>query len=349
MIKKYEFWNPRVFEFPFYLYMAWLCLIHRVGIKTLAKANYALDHGEIGIGSKYASQLAYDQSHFMPSELLDARHSLEQKKAQIYAFVAQHGYPAILKSDVGCVGKGICKLSNADDVERQAPLLLGHFILQKFTPFAYECGVFYIRQNGKPKITGINKKHFPSVVGNGRDDILTLAKQHERYTAHWNAFLQDIDTTEILAEGVEKRISFIGSHTLGCKFTDDSHLLTPELERAIYAIFEQQPGFNFGRIDVKTENEAAFKRGEFVLIEVNGVASLPTHMFDPKHSIWRAYKIFFEHGKYLVKIAAEHRHQDMPLLSYAQVLRRVRDNQAMLNQVHQRLMGQSLTEQDPRE
>lgn len=339
MIKKYEFWNPRVFEFPFYIYLAWQCLINRVGLKTLAKANYALDHGEIGLGSKYQSQLAYDQAFFMPSELIRDEDSVDAKKAQIYAFVETHGYPAILKSDVGCVGKGICKLSTPEDVERQTPLLLGHYILQKFTPFPYECGVFYIRQNGVPKITGINKKHFPTVVGNGNDDILALAKNHQRYTEHWNAFLQDVDTSEVLADGEEKRISFIGSHTLGCKFTDDTHLLTPELEQAIFAIFENQPGFNFGRVDVKTADEEAFKRGEFVVIEVNGVASLPTNMFDPKFSVWQAYKIFFEHGKYLVQIAAEQRNQAMELLSYREVLQRVKENQGMLNRVHARLMG----------
>ena len=314
-------------------------MVNRIGLKTLAKANYALDHGEIGLGSKYESQLAYNQDFFMPSELIQSEHSVEQKKAQIYTFIEQHDYPVLLKSDVGCVGKGICKLSSADDVERQTPLLLGHYILQKFTPFPYECGVFYIRQNGKAKITGINKKHFPTVVGNGRDDILSLAKKHQRYTQHWNAFLQDVDTSEVLAEGQEKRISFIGSHTLGCKFTDDTHLLTSELEKAIFAIFENQPGFNFGRVDVKTADEEAFKRGEFVVIEVNGVASLPTHMFDPKYSVWQAYKIFFEHAKYLVNIALEQRDQKMVLLPYLEVIARVKRNQSMLNRVHERLMS----------
>jgi hypothetical protein len=72
---------------------------------------------------------------------------------------------------------------------------------------------------------------------------------------------------------------------------------------------------------------------------VNGVASLPTHMFDPKFSIWQAYKIFFEHGKLLANIAAEHRNKPMDLLSYPQVMKKVGENQALLNQVHQALMA----------
>ncbi len=310
-----------------------------MGIKTLAKANYALDHGEIGIGSKLESQLAFDQSAFLPSALVRAESSNSEKEQQISAFAKEHGFPLILKSDVGCVGKGVAKLGSQQDIDEKAPLLLGNFILQKFTPFPYEAGVFYTRLHGKAKITGINKKHFPTVIGNGVDDLATLARKHKRFTDHWNAFLQEHDLSEVLPEGQEKRLSFIGSHTLGCKFTDDGYLHTPELEAAIFKLFESQPGFNFGRVDVKAASEEALKRGEFVVIEVNGVASLPTHMFDPKFKLLEAYKIFLAHGKLLAQIAHENRHQEMDLLSYRKAIKRVGDNQRMLNRVHRRLMG----------
>ena len=126
---------------------------------------------------------------------------------------------------------------------------------------------------------------------------------------------------------------------MGCKFTDDTDLLTTEIETSIFSLFEKQKGFNFGRVDVKAADEAAFKRGEFVVIEVNGVASLPTHMFDPEYTLFRAYKIFFEHARYLVKIAKEHVGIPMDLLSYRAVIKHVKTNQQLLNRVHLRLMG----------
>ena len=338
-MKSYEFWNPRVFEAPFYCYLAWQCLINRISIRTLPKANYALDHGEIGIGSKLKSQMVFNQTRFLPSELIAAIATADEKQRQIAMFAQTHGFPLILKSDVGCVGKGVTKLNSTKDISAKAPLLLGDFILQKFTPFPYELGIFYTRLRGKPKITGINKKHFPSVVGNGKDSLQDLAKSHKRYTQHWNAFLQEHNLSEVLLNGEEKCLSFIGSHTLGCKFTDDSHLLTPELEQAVFDLFNDQPGFNFGRVDVKGKDEAAVLRGEFVVIEINGVASLPTHMFDPKYKLFQAYRIFFQHSKLLAKIAREHRSQSMNLLSYRGVIQRIGENQRMLNEVHQRLMG----------
>ncbi len=337
MIKPYEFWSPRIFEAPFYAYLGVQCLLNAVSIKTLAKANYCMDHGEIGIGSKYESQMSFNQEYFLPTALVKDNLSVDAKREFILKFIEEHGYPVILKSDVGCVGKGICKISSLEDLDEKVPLLMGNYMLQKYTSYPFECGVFYIRRNGVPKITGINKKHFPTVIGNGRDNLLTLAKNHYRYTHHWHSFLQYVDTQQIPADGESVRLSFIGSHTLGCKFTDDMNLFTPELEKAIFKVFEDQPGFNFGRVDVKCESEEAFKAGKFVVIEVNGVASLPTHMFDPKFKITEAYKIFFEHGKYLVKIAREHKNKPMNLLSYREIMDKVKTNQRMLNQVHDQL------------
>lgn len=337
MIKRYEFWHPRVFETPFYAYLGLQCLLNSMSIRSLAKANYCLDHGDIGIGSKYNSQQAFNQDLFLPTILLDDRLGQAEKEDLIFDFIEEQGYPVLLKSDVGCVGKGICKISTPQDVKDKVPLLLGNFLVQKYTDYAHECGIFYVRKNNVPQITGINKKHFPSVIGNGRDDLLTLATDHERYTHHWGAFLQYIDSSRVPDAGEEVRLSFIGSHTLGCKFTDDTHKLTPELEQAVFKLFQDQPGFNFGRIDVKAKTEEDLFAGNFVVIEVNGAASLPTHMFDPKYTVWQAYNIFFEHGKHLVEIAREHKGRNMALLPYRQIVSKVKANQEMLNKVHSRL------------
>jgi len=102
-------------------------------------------------------------------------------------------------------------------------------------------------------------------------------------------------------------------------------------------VFADQPGFNFGRVDVKSPSQEALQRGEFVVIEVNGVASLPTHMFDPKFSVFQAYKIFFEHARYLAQIGREHQHKPMDILPLREVIARAQKNQTMLNEVHHQL------------
>ena len=338
--KHHEFWHPRLFEFPFYLYLGFLCLIHRVAVPNLAKANSVLNHGEIGIGSKFHTQQQFDQHSFLPTAVLAANLYVNERVTAIQSFSAAHDYPVILKPDIGLVGKGIIKVTSEQSIHDHVNKIDGEYLIQKFTPFQFECGIFYVRQSGQSKITGINQKHFPTVVGNGKDNLQELAENHYRYTHHWTTFLQYFDLEQVPAEGEEVCLSFIGSHTMGCKFTDDTHWLTPALEKAIFKVFEAQPKFNFGRLDIKAESREAMLRGEFVIIEINGVSSLPTHMFDPKYSLFEAYKIFFEHGRYLVNIAKEHRHEVMDLLPLRDIMQRVKNNQNKLDKMHMNLKSQ---------
>ncbi len=336
---KHEFWHPRLFETPYYLYLGLRAMLRGIGIRSLAKADYCLDHGEIGIGSKYETQMTFAQDRFLPMTLLPAAMDRSQREQQVIEFAAEHGFPVILKPDIGCVGKGITRVPDADTLRDKLALIDGATIVQKYTPFNFEYGVFYVRHGGEHKITGINRKHFPTVVGTGSATLGELVRSHPRHTPHWDIFLQDHDLERVPAANESVQLSFIGSHTMGCMFTDDSHLQTSALLANIADIFDDQPGFNFGRLDVKAASKEAFQDGEFVLIEVNGVASLPTHMFDPTYSLWRSYKIFLEHANHLVKAAHEHRHIDMELLPYWEIIRRVRNNQQSLNAVHSQLMG----------
>ncbi len=333
-MKHFEFWNPRLFESPYYAYLAWLCLKNGLGLRTLAKANYALDHGEIGIGSKLATQLAFDQSRFLPSELVPGNNSPESKVSQLSAFAERYCFPIIVKPDMGCVGKGVTKINSTEHIHAVVSSLSTDYIVQQFTPNNVEFGVFFVRHSGRGRITGINGKEFPAVVGDSKRSLQELAEAHPRFTEHWDLFLQYLDTSYVPAKGEPVQLSFIGSHTMGCKFTDDSHLLTQALEAEIIRIADSQPGFNFGRLDVKSPSVDSFQQGDFVVIEVNGVASLPTHMFDPQHSLRQGYDIFLEHARHLVTAAVEQRHQAMPLLPGPEILRKVRASQQALNQAH---------------
>ena len=333
-MRHHEFWPPRLFEAPYYIYLLLQCAWFGLAPKSLAKANFCLDHGELGLGSKFATQMAFRQDKFLPTILLSVQASEAQRREQFTQFANVHSYPLILKPDIGAVGKGIVKIND----ERSGLALIRHmktdYLLQKFTPFTVEFGVFFVRLNGECFITGMNQKHFPTVTGDGIHTIEELARQHERFTDHWPIFLRYLDTQRIPAEGETLQLSFIGSHTMGCKFTDDSDQVTDALRQSIFDVCADVPGFNFGRFDVKAANVDALLNGEFLIIEVNGIASLPTHMFDPAGSLIDAYRIFLRHGKLLARAASEHSHREMPLDSYRDIWRRAKTNAGLLNEVH---------------
>ena len=337
-MKHFEFWPARVFEAPYYLWLLLLCGRYRLPPGFLAKANYALNHGEIGLGSKYQTQLAFPQTHFPATCLICKDKASDENVRTALDFAEQHGWPLILKPDMGAVGKGIIRLDNADSVAAIVPHLYGDHLLQAYCDLPEEFGVFYVNTGGRPSITGINQKHFPTVVGDGSATLDQLARAHPRYSDHWPLFLKYLDLDHVPAPGEHFRLSFVGSHTMGCKFTDDSELLTPELLEAVSNVCLPQPGFNFGRLDVRAESRAALQAGQFVVIEVNGVASLPTHMFDPDNSLLKGYSIFLRHGSLLALAAHEHRQQPMSLMSLREVWAHVVENQQRLEAIHQQAL-----------
>ena len=95
-----------------------------------------------------------------------------------------------------------------------------------------------------------------------------------------------------------------GNHVRGAKFLDANHLIDDELTHIIDTICQQVKGFYFGRLDIRYNSWERLKRGqEFSIIELNGAGSEPTHMYDPKHSIFFAWKEIICHWNILFDIS----------------------------------------------
>jgi len=97
-----------------------------------------------------------------------------------------------------------------------------------------------------------------------------------------------------------------GNHSRGAKFIDLQHRITPALEASIDNICRQIKGFYFGRLDIRFNSWEELEQGRaFSVIEVNGAGSEPTHIYDPAHSIWFAWKEIYRHWKILYQISMQ--------------------------------------------
>ena len=67
--------------------------------------------------------------------------------------------------------------------------------------------------------------------------------------------------------------------------------------------------FIYGRLDIRYQNRELLEQGKsFSVIEVNGAGSEPTHIYDPSHSIFFAWKEIVRHWRILYSISrANHR------------------------------------------
>jgi hypothetical protein len=217
-------------------------------------------------------------------------------------------YPLIGKPNIGARGRGIKILRNDQDVLAYSHTAYLDFHIQEFVPWKCEAGIFYVRNPNQATgaITGIVYKEFLSVTGDGQQSMLQLLQKDKRALMYLCSLtkIHGSRLNQVLPAGEKVIVSPFGNHARGSKFTDASHLADEALTRVIDDLCKQIPGFYFGRLDIRFESWEALKQGKnFSIIEVNGAGSEPTHIYDPRHSLFFAWKEIIRHWFLLFRIS----------------------------------------------
>jgi hypothetical protein len=103
-------------------------------------------------------------------------------------------------------------------------------------------------------------------------------------------------------KGERVQLIDIGTHSRGAIFKDGAWLKTAELETKVDDICRNVPGFYFGRFDIRAASFDELKRGNFKIVELNGVSSESTNIYDPKFSLFDAYRILFKQWRLAFEI-----------------------------------------------
>ncbi|HZZ74480.1 MAG TPA: hypothetical protein VFE04_01060 [Puia sp.] len=217
-------------------------------------------------------------------------------------------FPMIGKPDIGARGRGVKKLNDAEEVLKYVSSARVDFHVQEFISYENEAGIFYYRFPGqaKGKISGIVHKEFLKVTGDGKLNTRELLQASPR------AILQIpiLEQTEpallnhLPAAGEVLTVVPYGNHARGAMFLDDSGSINEKLENVMDEICRQIPLFYFGRMDIRYQSREELEEGKsFFILEVNGAGSEPTHIYDPRHSIFFAWKEIIRHWLILFKIS----------------------------------------------
>jgi hypothetical protein len=224
------------------------------------------------------------------------------------------GLPLVIKPDIGCNGTGV-RL-----VETEAALLAAlaafprgvKLVLQRLIPWEGEAGIFYIRRPDEAvgRITSLTLKYAPVVVGDGVSCLKMLIEGHPRHgrlkSLYFARLAGRLET--VPARGERVRLVFAGNHCKGSIFRNGADEITPELTARIDAIARAIPHFHFGRIDVRYRSLAALREGaDFSIIEINGVGSEATHIWDPDTSLAEVFRAQFYHFSAAFEIGREMR------------------------------------------
>lgn len=230
-------------------------------------------------------------------------------------------FPFIVKPDIGLRGSAVKKIINLDQLEAYHNKANFDYLLQDLIPFENEVGIFYVRfpNEKKGRLTGIVAKEFLIVEGDGISTMAELLKKNPRYEFQLKVLQKEFgkQLLEILPKGERRNLVPYGNHARGAKFLDYSHLISPELTQVIDEMCLQIPEFYFGRMDVMYNTWEELEKGKnFSIVELNGAGSEPTHIYDPKHSLFFAWKELARHISYMFKISVLNHQRGFSYLSH---------------------------------
>ncbi len=223
-------------------------------------------------------------------------------------------FPLVVKPDIGCNGTGVRLLEDRGRLEATLAAFPRDvdLVLQELIAYEGEAGIFYVRRPGAAhgSITSLTHKQSPILFGDGRSSLRDLIMSDSRTRLVPHLYLPRLRDRlhEVPPAGAPVRLVFAGNHCKGSIFSNGASDITAGLTTAIEQIMADIPDFHFGRIDVRYRSLAALRRGEdFRIIEINGVGSEATHIWDANTTLRDAYRVQFAHYREAFEIGAEMR------------------------------------------
>ncbi|MFV5702521.1 D-alanine--D-alanine ligase [Flavobacterium sp. XS2P12] len=334
-ITHWEYWPFQIVYIPIYFLWAFYSLKAK-SIFFFNAANPTIKNGGFMMESKKAIYDLIPQRYYPKTELIKEGTSLEEiLKAIQFSGIK---YPLIAKPDIGLRGSGVKKIDTVADLKRYAEKANFDFVVQDLIPFENEVGIFYVRYPHEKmgKITGIVSKEFLIITGDGIVTVEQLIKKNPRYELQLKVLRQEYGKKllEVLPKGEKLNLVPYGNHARGAKFIDGSHWITPKLSETINEMCLQIPGFYFGRLDVMYTTLEDLEQGKNCsIVELNGAASEPTHIYDPKHSLLFAWKELARHITYMYEISVENYKAGNVYLSHKQGMKEYRLHQEQSNRI----------------
>lgn len=314
----WEYWPFQVVYVPIYFLWAYYALKSRT-VFFFNTSNPTMKNGGFFMDSKTEIYGLIPRQFYPETQLIKARIPFDAVKQQVSN--SNISFPFIVKPDIGLRGSAVKKVFNLEDLRAYHTKADFDYLVQDLIPFAHEVGIFYVRfpHEKQGRITGIVAKEFLIVEGNGFSTIKQLVKANPRYELQLKALQKEYGNQleAVLDKGEKRNLVPYGNHARGAKFLDYSHLISPGLTQVIDHICLQIPEFYFGRMDLMYNSWAELEQGQnFSIVELNGAASEPTHIYDPKHSLIFAWKELARHIRYMFRISVANHKRGFPYLSH---------------------------------
>lgn len=331
----WEYWSMNIIYFP--LLFVWL--YYAIKAKSLfffGASNPLIKNGGFAMESK---REIYDliPSKYYPKTIYP---QISDDLTQVLALLKNNNmpYPIIAKPDIGLRGIGVSKIENELDLHAYIKQNKVDYMFQEYINYEHEVGIFYVRFPNEKKgfISGIVLKEFLIVEGDGISTIEQLIHKDPRYLMQLPV-LQKVygEKLQVILPLYEKKnLVPYGNHSRGAKFLDISEKISSTLTETFNEICLEIPHFYFGRLDIKYNIWEELEVGKnFSIIELNGASSEPTHIYDPKHSIFFAWKEIVSHWDYLYTISKMNHQNGFQYLSFSEAINMIKQHNDLLKKI----------------
>ncbi len=270
----------------------------------------------------------------LPEETIPKTIFIEKAKADVNTILkkvkaAGISFPLIAKPDVGERGFLVEKIDNENTLAEYIKKIKVDFLIQDFIDYPIEVSVLYYRIPDAPtgKITSICIKKNLSVIGDGISTVETLMEKYPRARFQLERFKKDYPSVLLKIPQAEEDFVLepIGNHSRGTTFLNGNKYIDKQLEKIFDKIALQMDGIHYGRFDMKCKSMELLKQAkDFKILEFNGIASEPAHIYDPEYSTIQAYRDIFKHWKIIYKLSKIQRKKGVQPMTWKEAYQSVR-------------------------
>lgn len=234
-------------------------------------------------------------------------------------------FPVIAKPDIGERGFRVQKINNMADLTAYVMHNKVAFLIQEFIGLPLEISVMYYQfpRETKGHITSICVKEMLHVTGDGKSTIAQLMAAYERASLQIERFEQAFPNllTQIPAVGEKRLLEPIGNHSRGTAFLNGNRYIDDEVTEVFTRIGQQMEGVFYGRFDMKCESIELLRRGEEIkILEFNGVAAEPAHVYDPAYPLGATYRDIYRHWRILYEIYLRQKPLNVPVMTFREAI-----------------------------
>ncbi len=330
-LTRWEFWPLWVFYIPIVIYIIYLGIKHRC-LTLFTAVNPAIpESGFIGESKSAILQGLASADGFVARHIvIKSSLSKDERLQRVREFMAANHLtlPIVIKPDHGQRGAGVSIARSQQQLEECLVSADFDVIVQEYVD-GHEFGIFYVRYPNMDKgfIYSITDKRLISVTGDGKRTLEELILADDRAVCMARLHLQKHEKNLYLvpAQGEKVKLVEVGTHCRGAMFLNGESIKTPALEAKIDEISKSFSGFYFGRYDIRTPSLDAIKNGTgFKVVELNGVTSEATHIYDPQNSLVEGYRVLMKQWRMAFEIGARNRQRGVKPVSVWPLIRLLR-------------------------